>query len=94
MRLLNVDQRGGDNLINFSVWSGIASPDGHVKMVIKVILPPKNGMIGESKYHREDVRWDGTPKGFRQAIIAFLSRGSDKEFDVKQAMYLLKNLFV
>lgn len=84
----------GNTLINFSVWNGIAAPDGHIKLVLKVTLPPEQGMMGPSKYHREDIPWDGTDKGLRQNIIAFLSRGRDKEFDIKRAMYHVKNLFI
>jgi hypothetical protein len=95
MRILSLDQRGqSGKIINFSVWSGIASPEGHIKMILKVTMPPRNGMIGESKYHREDIKWNGTDKDLRQSIISFLSQGKNKEFDIKQAMYQLKNLFV
>lgn len=97
MRMLSLDLRGPSNkLINFSVWNGIAAPEGHVKIIIKVTLPPDKGMMGESKYHREDIKWDGTDKGLRQNIIAFLSQGKtrDREFDIRQASYKLFNLFV
>lgn len=97
MRMISIDLRGQEGkLINFSVWNGIAAPEGHIKLVLKVTLPPEKGMMGTSKYHREDVKWDGTDKGLRQNILAFLSRGKarDNEFDIRQASYKLFNLFV
>lgn len=95
MRILSLDQRMSDNtLVNFSVWNGVSAPDGHIKLVLKVILPPEKGMMGESKYHREDVPWNGTDKGLRKNIIAFLSRSNDKEMDIKRAMHHVKNLFI
>lgn len=84
----------GNILINFSVWNGIAAPEGHVKLIIKVTLPPEKGMMGESKYHREDLKWNGTDKGLRQTILHFLSKREDKEFDIKRAMYNVKQLFI
>ncbi len=93
--MLSLDLKGQNNkLINFSVWNGIAAPEGHIKLVLKVTLPPEKGMMGASKYHREDIKWNGTDKGLRQNIIAFLSRWKDKEFDIRQAMYQLRNIFV
>lgn len=93
--MLSLDLKGQNNkLINFSVWNGIAAPEGHIKLVLKVTLPPEKGMMGVSKYHREDIKWNGTDKGLRQNIIAFLSKWKDKEFDIRQAMYQLRNIFV
>lgn len=95
MRVLSLDLRGqGGRLINFAVWNGISSPQGHLKMTIKVILPPKNGMIGDTKYHNEDIKWNGTDKDLRRAILHFLSKWDDKEFDIRNAMYSVKQLFV
>lgn len=95
MRILSIDLRGQEGrLINFAVWNGIAAPQGHLKMTIKVTLPPKNGMIGDSKYHHEDVKWNGTDKDIRRAILHFLSKWDDKEFDIRNAMYSVKIMFV
>lgn len=95
MRVLSLDMRmNGNTLINFSVWNGIAAPEGHLKFIIKVTLPPENGMMGESKYHREDIKWNGADKGLRENIIAFLSRNKDREFDIRRAMYQIRNIFV
>lgn len=95
MRMLSLDRSmAGNTLINFSVWNGISAPEGHLKIVIKVTLPPDKGMMGDSKYHREDIRWNGTDKGLRQAILHFLSKGEGKEFDIKRAMYHVKQLFI
>lgn len=95
MRMLSLDKTiSGSRLVNFSVWNGIAAPEGHIKLVIKVTLPPEKGMMGASKYHREDIKWNGTDKNLRENIIAFLSRNKDKDFDVKAAMYHIRNLFI
>lgn len=95
MRVLSLDLRiPNDRMVNFSVWSGPGTPDGHLKLIIKVLLPTKNNMNGGSKYHHEDIKWTGTDKSRRQAIIAFLSRNKDKEMDIKQAMYYVRNLFI
>lgn len=94
MRMLSLDLRGqGGRLINFAVWNGIAAPDGHLKMTIKVILPAKNGMIGDVKYHDENIKWSGTDKDIRRAVLHFLSKWNDKEFDIRNAMHSVKNIF-
>ncbi len=93
--MLSLDLRGqGERLINFSVWNGAAAPNGHISLILKVTLPPSNGMIGESKYHHEDIKWDGSDKGLRQNIIMFTSKWRDKEFDIRNAMYQVRKLFV
>lgn len=94
MRLFSLDQSMQDTLINFSVWEGISAPDGHLKLVLKVTPPPEKGMMGISKYHRENIKWNGTRKSLRQAILTFLSSGAGKESDIKQAMFYVKNLFI
>lgn len=95
MRLLSLDQTApGNILINFSVWNGIAAPEGHLKLVIKVILPPEKGMMGPTKLHREDIKWSGSRKGVRWAIIDFLSRTAGKEKDIKDAMEYVSYIFI
>lgn len=95
MRMLSLDQRmPGNILVNFSVWNGIAAPEGHIKLVIKVTFPPEKGMMGESKYHRADAKWNGTRKGLREAILYFLCRNKDKDKDIQEAMSEVMNLFI
>lgn len=95
MRLLSLDQTApGNILINFSVWNGIAAPEGHLKMVIKVTLPPEKGMMGPSKFHREDIKWSGSRKGVRLAILDFFAKSAGKEKDIKDAMEYVSHMFI
>lgn len=95
MRIISHDETApGGVLINLGVWTGISAPEGHLKFVIKVILPPEQGMMGTPKYHSENIKWSGTRKGIRLALLDFLSKGPGKEKDIHEAMVYLLQTFL
>lgn len=95
MRILNHDEvMPGGIMTNLSVWSGISAPMGHLKFVLKVTLPPEKGMMGESFYHRKDIKWTGARHSFRKALVEFLTKTTGVEKDMVVAIDYIKQTFI
>ncbi len=84
----------GGILLNLSVWSGISAPMGHLKIVLKVTMPPNKGMMGDSFYHRKDIKWSGTRRSMRKALVEFLSNTAGTEKDMAVAINYIKETFI
>lgn len=84
----------GRILTNLSVWSGISAPMGHLKFVLKVTPPPDKGMMGDSFYHRRDIKWTGTRASLRKALVKFLTETTGVEKDMVVAINYIKQTFV
>jgi hypothetical protein len=95
LRILSHDeQMPGGILINFSAWSGISAPMGHLKFVLKVTPPPDKGMSGDSFYHRRDIKWTGTRHSMRKALIEFLTKTTGVDRDMVVAINYIKQTFI